>query len=179
MAIAIRRDIPVGEVYERAKEEKHAKVRARLLAIGAILEGKSRTYAAKLAGITLTNIRRWIKGFNENGFEGLRAKKQIGRPRLWTSEAEQFLKEKALKGASFEVDERVTYRLKDFQTMLKKEFNLDLTLPTIWYKLKALGLSWISVRQRHPKSKPLAQEEFKKKCPLLSSAFKELIPQKN
>ena len=86
MAIDIRKDIAVEEVYRQAKQEKSAKIRTRLLAIAAVLEGKTRTYAAKLAGITISNIRIWIKRFNEQGFEGLKSKKQWGRPTLWTNQ---------------------------------------------------------------------------------------------
>src|ERR1700681_4799876 len=98
MSIPIRQDIPVEEVYKQAKQQMDAKVRARMLAIAAILEGKKRTAAAKIAGIKLTNIRRWILRFNEKGFEGLQAIKQQGRPPLRTPESEAFLKERVLQG---------------------------------------------------------------------------------
>jgi len=178
MSIDIRKDISLEEIYARAKQEKNAKVRSRLLALAAIIEGKTRTYAAQLAGITLTNLRRWVCGFNEKGFEGLKAKKQMGRPSLWTSEVEQFLKEKALRGAKFENDKRVTYRLEDFQVMLQEEFGIHYGISTLWYALKRLGLSWVSVRQQHPKTNPLSQEEFKKKPPTRLGRYKRSIQQK-
>jgi transposase len=160
--IAIRRDIRVEDVYKQAKKEKKGKVRARLLAIAAIMENKSRSQAAKIAGITADNIRRWIKRFNQEGFDGLRDKKQTGREPKWTRETEQYLKDKVSTGACFEKDERVTYRLVDFQLELKEKFNILYGISTIWYKLRELGFSWITTRKQHPKSNLEIQEEFKK-----------------
>jgi transposase len=178
MAINIRKDIAAEAVYRQAKQEKSAKVRTRLLAIAAVLEGKTKTYAAKLAGITISNIRIWIKRFNEQGFEGLKSKKQWGRPTLWTNQVEEFLKAKVIQGACFETDNRVTFRLEDLQVILKKEFDLHYGISTIWYKLKQLGLSWISVRQQHPKSNLELQEDFKKKFLKLSKSYKSSTQQK-
>ncbi len=178
MAIDIRKDIKLEEVYKRAKQEKHAKIRARLLAIAAVLEGNTRTHAAKLAGITINNIRIWIRRFNEQGFEGLSSKKQTGRPFLWTAQVEQFLKEKVLEGACFEVDNRVVYRLKDLQNLMKEKFGLHYGISTIWYKLKQLDLSWISVRRQHPKSNLSVQEDFKKKSLMLLKSYNSSIQAK-
>ncbi len=163
MSIYIRKDIPLKEVYRKAKQEKNGKIRARLLAIAAILEGKRRTYAAQLAGIALTNIRRWIRGFNEKGFEGLKSKKQRGRPSVWTKETERFLKQKALEGGRFENNILVIYRLKDFQAMLLEAYGITLSIATIWCKLKELNIYEVSTQQHDPKTDQLPQEEFKKK----------------
>src|SRR5437867_4572455 len=113
MTVKIRKDISPEAVYARAKQEKSAEIRARLLGIAAALEGKKRSDSAKLAGLTIDNIRTWITRFNEHGFDGLVNKKQPGSQSTWTSEIEQYLKDKATKGACFEDDGRVAYRLKD------------------------------------------------------------------
>jgi transposase len=161
--LKIRRDISVERVYKQAKKEKSAKTRARLLAIAAVLENKPRSEAAKIAGLTINNLRTWIQRFNTDGFEGLKDKKHDGRKPKWTNEIEQYIKDKAFLGASYEKDQRVTYRLKDFQIEVKEKFGQYFCLSLLWYKLKALGLSWITTRKQHPKSDLKAQEEFKKK----------------
>jgi transposase len=163
MASSIRKDIDAVELYKRAKQEKNGKIKVRYLAIGALLEGRSREDAAKIAGINIRNLHVWIKRYNEQGLDGLKGGQYLGRQSTWTPEIEQFLKNQVLEGACFEVDKRVTYRLEDFQLMIKEKFDVEYALSTIWYVLKRLGLSWISVRKKHPKTDPAAQEEFKKK----------------
>jgi transposase len=175
MTVKIRTDISVKDVYQRAKQEDCATIRARLLGIAAVLEKKPRGYAAKLAGITINNIRTWIQRFNTHGFDGLINKKQPGQEQKWKKEIEQYLKDKVLTGASFEKDERVVFRLQDFQNDLEEKFGLRFGLSTIWYKLKELNLSWLSARQLHPKSDFAIQETFKKKCLSSSKKYKRSI----
>lgn len=51
----------------------------RLLAIGLILYGGSRSDAAKFAGVTLQIVRDWVMLFNAEGPEGLATRKVPGR----------------------------------------------------------------------------------------------------
>ena len=51
--------------------------------IAAAFESKQRSYAAKLAGITINNLRTWIKRFNTDGFDGWINKKQPGQKPKW------------------------------------------------------------------------------------------------
>ena len=178
MAIALRKDISSKELYEQAKKETNPKVRSRMLGIAALIDGQSRPYACLLAGVTRCNMIIWIKRFNEYGIEGLQEKKMLGKKSSWPKEAEQFLKAKALEGASFEKDKRVAYRLEDFQKLLYDAFGIRYGISTIWYALKRLGLSWISVRQKHPKTNLAAQEEFKKKPLIRLGQYKLSIQQK-
>jgi transposase len=175
MSIELRKDIPSKELYKRAKKETNPKIRSRMLGIAALLDGHTRTHACLLAGISNCNLIIWMKRFNEEGIEGLRGKKMRGKKSNWTAEIENFLKEKALEGASFEKDKRVTYRLKDFQAMILEKFGVKYGISTIWYALKRLGLSWVSVRPKHPKTDPVAQE---KKTPNTISEIQSRYPDK-
>jgi transposase len=163
MTIKIKKIVLIEDVYKEVKKENNPTIRARLLGIAAILEGKTRSYAAKLVGVSINNMRTWIQRFNDYGFKGLINKKQPGQESKWTSEIEKYLKDKVIKGPSFENDQRVTFRLIDLQKDLEKKFNRRYGISTIWYKLKELKLSWITVRQKNSKSDLLVQEEFKKK----------------
>ncbi len=163
IAVQVRKDISVKEIYSRAKLEKDAEARSRMLAIAAVLEGKERKDAAKIAGLTINNFRTWIKRFNEGGLDSLENKKIPGPQSAWTNEMVAFLHEKTTRGAVFEEDGRVCFRLEDFQSMIEKKFSVRYCVSSIWYKLKELNLSWISVRQQHPKTNIDEQEKFKKK----------------
>jgi transposase len=163
MSVVIRKDISIDVIYQNARVEKRAKVRSRMLGIAAILEGRKRADAAKIAGVTINVMRVWVRRFNEQGFDGLAGKKYPGCPPTWANDHLNFLRDKILAGAVFERDKRITYRLEDFQAALSEKFGIKFGISTIWYKLQDLGLSWITPRQQHPKSDPIVQEEFKKK----------------
>ena len=174
MASVLRKDIEISAIYNRAKQEDDGPTRARIIAIASLIEGNNRESAAKIAGMSVSNLHVWIRRFNEDGLDGLIEKKRLGKKSSWSPEVEKFLKDKALQGASFEKDKRVAYRLEDFQTMIQEEFGVHYGISTIWYKLKELGLSWVSVRQQHPKSDPEAQ----KKLLIRSGKYKQFTPPK-
>lgn len=163
MATSIRMNIGIKTVYAEAKKTKDGAHRTRILAIASLIEGKSRGEAAKIAGMSVSNLHIWIRRYNQFGLAGLFKKKHTGRKPKFTPEIEQFLKETALRGASFEKDKRVAFRIKDFQQMILEQFGIHYSISALWYALKRLGLSWVSVRQKHPKTDLAAQEEFKKK----------------
>jgi hypothetical protein len=57
LAIAVRTDYTAGEVREPAKRVKDAAQARRLLAISAVLDGASRTEAAKIGGMDRQTLR--------------------------------------------------------------------------------------------------------------------------
>ena len=162
----IRQDIKAEVLRQTAKLEKDGGMCRRLLGIAHLLEGGSRSECHKISCLTVNTFRMWIQRFNRGGIEGLRSKKQTGRPCKLTTEVEQALRAKVLQGPS-EKEGLVRYRLVDLQKFLKEEHNVSMGESGIWYVLQSLGLSWKTGRQRHPKSDGEAQEAFKKT--LLSS----------
>lgn len=162
MSVAVRKDISAEEVYQKARLEKRAKVRSRMLGLAAVIEGRKRCDAAKIAGVTINVFRIWVRRFNKCGFAGLVSKKQTGRKPRWMKEQDDFIAKKISDGARFDRDKRITYRLEDFQKALEQKFGITFGISTIWYKIKKLEFSWITTRQQHPQSDPAAQEEFKK-----------------
>src|SRR5215469_1457164 len=70
-AIAVRTDYTAGEVRRLAKRAKDATQARRLLAIAAVLEGASRSEAAKIGGMDRQTLRDWVIRFNDQGAEGL------------------------------------------------------------------------------------------------------------
>jgi Winged helix-turn helix len=66
-AIAVRTDYTAGEVRRFAKQAKDVAQARRLLAIAAVLEGASRTEAAKSGGMDRQTLRDWVIRFNDQG----------------------------------------------------------------------------------------------------------------
>ncbi|MEY4056089.1 MAG: hypothetical protein RL519_1424 [Pseudomonadota bacterium] len=58
----------------------------RLLAVALILDGGSRSEAAKVAGVTLQIVRDWVLRFNEGGPDGLATHRAPGRAAILNDE---------------------------------------------------------------------------------------------
>ena len=60
----------------------------RMLALGLVLEGYSRTDAARLCGMDRQTLRDWVHRYNDLGLEGLTDRQYAG-PKCRLSEAQQ------------------------------------------------------------------------------------------
>lgn len=69
--ITLQGDISAEEVRASAKRCMDAAQVRRLVAIAAILDGGSRSEAARISGMTVPIIRDWVLRFNEAGVDGL------------------------------------------------------------------------------------------------------------
>ena len=76
--IEVRRDLSSDELRGFARTSKDAGQVRRLLALAAILDGGSRSEAARIAGVTLQIVRDWVLRFNEAGISGLATRKAPG-----------------------------------------------------------------------------------------------------
>lgn len=159
--IKLRTDVPSQELRNYAKHEKDARLCKRLLAIANLIDTNDRLASEKIACLSNSNFRIWIKRFNEEGIEGLMVKKQTGRPQKLTKEIKDSLREKVLNGPN-EKDGLCRYRICDLQDFLKEEHDIKMGSSGIWYILQSLKLTWKTGRQRHPKSSDEVQETFKK-----------------
>ena len=66
-----RSDHTADELHELARHCGDAKQAARARAVAMILEGASRTEAARAQGMELQILRDWVVRCNAEGFEGL------------------------------------------------------------------------------------------------------------
>jgi transposase len=164
-AIAIRQDIPVGELRRQARLEEDGRVAARLLAIAAVLDGHSRAHAARLGGMDRQTLRDWVHRFNAEGVAGLRDRPRSGRPRLLAAELRPELAALIADGPDLERDGVVEYRLAHIQELAKRHFGADYSRGGMHGVLQQMGLSWQTPRPIHPKTDPAAQEAFKKTSP--------------
>lgn len=164
-AIAIRQDIPAGELRRLARLDEDGRVASRLLAIAAVLDGHSREHAARLGGMDRQTLRDWVHRFNAEGVAGLRDRPRCGRPRLLADELRPELAALIADGPDLERDGVVEYRLTHIQELAKRHFGADYSRGGMHGVLQQMGLSWQSPRPIHPKADPAAQEAFKKTSP--------------
>ena len=79
----MRLDRPAEDLRREARRAHDAGQSRRLLALASIMEGASRSDAARRAGMDRQTLRDWVHRYNEEGVEGLLDRPRAGRkPRL-------------------------------------------------------------------------------------------------
>lgn len=74
-----RTDFTAGELRRQARRSRDANQSRRLLALALVLEGASRTEAARSAGMERQTLRNWVHRYNAEGIKGLRDRHRSGR----------------------------------------------------------------------------------------------------
>ena len=77
-AIKVQTDYTSEDLRRFARGRGDADQVRRLLALALILDGGSRSEAAKVAGVTLQIVRDWILHFNNGGPAGRATRKAAG-----------------------------------------------------------------------------------------------------
>ena len=85
MPVPLRSDFDATLVRKVARQSKDGAQARWLLALAVIYEGKSRTEAARIGGVTLQIIRDWVLKFNAAGPDGLIDRKAPGQPSRLTA----------------------------------------------------------------------------------------------
>jgi len=146
--------------FHLAKKHSHSKIYVRLLALGHLESGKTKTEVAEMFQVSFPTLRIWLTRFLAEGIEGLWDREGRGRKRKLSIEREEEFRQEVEELQKNRQGGRV--RGQDVQVLLKEKFCIDHALPSVYHVLDRCGLSWISSRSKHPKSDPIAQEEFKK-----------------
>ena len=122
------------------------------------MDGHSRTDAATAAGMDRQSLRDWVHRFNAQGPDGLVDKPRSGRPARLNAEQLQDLNAIGEGGPDVEVDGIVRWRCSDLQRVVAETYSIDPCECSVGRILKGRGFRHVSVRLRHPKSDPGAQE---------------------
>ena len=161
-AIEIRTDYTGLELRKLARRERDGRITSRLLAIAMVMEGASRTIAARQAGMDRQTLSDWAHRFNSQGPAGLRNAPQ-GRPaRRLTAAQEAEVRARVLAGPDPQTDGLVRWRCTDVQSFIAETYQVQYHVRSIGKLLHKLRLSHVSVRPVHPESDVAAQESFKK-----------------
>ena len=164
-ALSLRTDYSPADLRRLAKKTKDNNQSRRLLSLAAVLDGMSRTDAARIGGMDRQTLRDWVHRFNNQGPDGLRDVHAGGvEPRL---SADKLAELAAIveAGPDREKDGVVRWRRVDLQRVVKERFGVDYCERYIGTLLKKLGFSHISARPRHPGQNGEIVEAFKKKLP--------------
>src|SRR5271155_778136 len=124
--VTLRRDYTASDLQALARQTKDAGQARRLLALAVVLDGGSRSDAARLGGVGLQTIRDWVLQFNADGPAGLLTGKPPGRlPRL-KAEHRAALIQWIEDGPMPAVDGVVRWRLMDLARRLFEEFKVEI-----------------------------------------------------
>lgn len=157
-----RRDLTAAELRAEAGRTRDARAARRMLALALVLEGADRTSAARTCGMDRQTLRDWVHRYNAEGLAGLANRRAPARPRHLAPAQMAELAAWVEAGPDPERDGVVRWRRKDLRTRIEGAFGVDVHERTVGKYLAALGYRRLSVRPRHPKSDPAAQEAFKK-----------------
>jgi transposase len=121
-AIGIRSDLTPTDLRRFARRCSDANQVRRVLAVALILEGGSRSDAARVAGVTLQIVRDWVLRFNEGGAEGLATRKAPGPASILNDEQRAHLAKQVEAGPIPAAHGVVRWRLVDLAQWIWDEF---------------------------------------------------------
>ena len=157
-----RLELTAADLRKAAGKSRDAKAARRMLALALVLEGVDRTHAARTCGMDRQTLRDWVHRYNAEGLAGLSDRwKGVRVPRLLPAQMAD-LAAWVEAGPDPERDGVVRWRRQDLQRRIATAFGVKVHERTVGKYLTTLGYRRLSVRPRHPKTDPVAQESFKK-----------------
>jgi len=143
-----------------AKKEQHARTRLRWLGMMQLCDDRSYDEIATSLGVQKPTVKDWIKRFKQEGLDGLKESLRSGAKRKLQVNQEALFKEKVINLQEQREGGCITGQ--DVQSLLADSFQIVCHLSSVYNYLHRVGLSWITVRSKHPKQDPKKQEHFKK-----------------
>jgi len=163
--IGLRGDLSSEQVRAFSRSSKDAAQVRRLLAIATILDGGSRSEAARIAGVTLQIIRDWVLRFNEAGVDGLATRKAPGPKTILDDRHRRALEEIIAIGPIPAVHGVVRWRIIDLVQWLWDEFEVSISKQALGHELRTMGYRKLSARPRHRGQRSDDIVVFKKSSP--------------
>ena len=163
--IELRQDYDAARLRALAKASRNAGQSRRLLALGEIYDGGTRTKAARVGGVGLQTVRDWVVRFNAHGPDGLIDGKAPGNVCKLSTHHREALLALVESGPIPAVHGVVRWRLKDLVQWLWDELRIGVSETTLGRELRALGYRKLSARPRHHARSEAAVAAFKKTSP--------------
>src|ERR1700748_769696 len=146
MAVAITRDdLSASELRQAPARCADSAQARRALALALVWEGKSRTEAARSAGMDRQTLRDWVHRYNEHGLAGLTNLPHTGAPpRQLTEAQEAAVAAWVRQGPTPERHKMVRWRLIDLRDEIAREFGVQMHERTVGKLMVRLHFSRIS-----------------------------------
>ena len=169
-----RSELDAAGLRRAASRSRDADATRRMLALALVLEGRTRSEAAKLCGMDRQTLRDWVHRYNEQGLPGLSDRVPPGaKPRLSPEQTEAVAR-LVREGPTASEHGVVRWRRVDLSRVIKRRFGVDLAERSVGDLLRRLGFRRLSARPRHPGHDAAAQEAHKNVpvYPLSSAGFR-------
>ncbi len=161
-AVTPREDYSAAELRRLAAATRNANQSRQLLSLAAVLDWMNRTEAARIGGMDRQTLRDGVHRFHALGPDGrLDSWSKGPEPRL-SQEQRAEIAELVETGPDRAVHGVVRWRRIDLQRVILERFGVAYHERTVGKLLKALGLSHVSARPRHPAQDQRTIEAFKK-----------------
>ena len=161
-----RRDLDAAGLRRAAGREREAAASRRMLALALVLEGCSRTEAARAAGMDRQTLRDWVHRYNDEGLAGLRDRAgEVGPRRRLTPAQEIEVSEWVRRGPDLARDGVVRWRRADLSRRIAERFGVTLAERTVGTVLRRLGFRRLVTRPRHSGHDAAAQVSFRQTSP--------------
>jgi transposase len=130
-----------------------SKASVKLQAISAVSHSTINK-VSEVFNVANTTLKFWIRTFEKSGIEGLESKvKNPKKPKLDMAQKDQVR-------SWIETNPNVT--MKQLKFMIRKNFNIEISLVGIWKNVQKMDFSHITARSVHYKQDKEKLEEFKK-----------------
>lgn len=163
MAVHITRtELSAADLRREGSRVKDARASRRMLALALVLDGQSRTEAARSCGMDRQTLRDWVHRYNAEGLTGLSDRPLPGRPPRLSAEQMRELAQIVETGPDPATDGVVRWRRIDLCDVVERRFGVRVAERTMGAILRRLGFARLSARPRHPQSDAEAQAVYKK-----------------
>jgi transposase len=162
----IRFDFDAAGLRREARRTKDVAASRRMLALALVLEGASRSDAAKSAGMDRQTLRDWVHRYNEQGLAGLSDKTgDVGPKPLLSPQQEAEVAEWVRRGPDLAEHGVVRWRRADLARAIAAKFGVVLAERSMSDVLRRMGFRRLVPRPRHPGHDAAAQASFKATSP--------------
>ena len=161
-AVAITRtELDAAGLRRAAAREREAAASRRMPALALVLEGQSRTDAARAAGMGRQTLRDWVHRYNAEGPAGLRDRVgETGPRRRLSPEQEAEVAGGVRRGPDPAEHGVVRWRRADLARAIAARFGVALAERGVGHVLRRLGFRRLAARPRHPGHDAAAQASF-------------------
>jgi transposase len=161
VAVAItRRELDAAGLRRAARRCRDPHAARRMLALALVLEGTSRTEAARACGMDRQTLRDWVHRYNAEGLAGLGDRHGGGPPCLLSPEQERQVARWVAQGPDLARDGVTRWRRADLARAIAREFSVVMAERSVGNVLRRLGLRRLMPRPRHPGHDAAAQASF-------------------
>ena len=165
-AVAITRvELDAAGLRRAASRCGDANAARRMLALALVLDGWSRTDAARAAGMDRQTLRDWVQRYNAEGLVGLSDRHGGGTPCLLSREQELEVARWVSEGPDLARDGVTRWRRSDLARAIEARFAIIMAERSISDVLRRLGFRRLAPRPRHPEHDAAAQASFRPTSP--------------